>query len=952
MEAKFTNQVKEIITKSRLEALRLGNDFILSEHLLLAMVKLDENIFENLKFKIDIAELIGKLDNIVLDNYPKKQIDPNANIPLTKAAEKVLKLCYLEVKALNASLINIEPIHLLLSILKSSENPGTLLLNTFGITYDGVLKKISEHEILKSEVKNYRLSKVAKEFNLSLGKITSFFKYKNIYIENNPNAKINDYQYSLIKAEIDDFIKLDRTWDSFLLVIKDNISDQNYKTWFETIRPIKLEKNVITVRVPSKFFVDWLEEYYNTIIKKALIKSLGDDAKINYEIIINDEKQSNDKLSIYVSWVYSNDSEDIRKLIDWFNSSNEISLIYNLPDESNGVSISSKIQTSNYFLALISKDSYLSSWMDFEIKEAKKQSKTIIVVYLSKEYVLPNELNQNRDKYVVLDYQKDAIINGINLLENKARNPRAKNVLNIEVPTAFSISENVDGVIGVKEQAKELAELLIDLKSETGMMVGLFGRWGRGKTFFWREIKKYLSNKDSTPFFTVDFHAWKYQDTPASWAYLYEVIAERITKDTDYYKIFGVKVVNKTVLALNLKKHGYSMLVWLLISFVTTVIWYFTISVTTKHDWFMKTFNWLSGFLTIGAFISFLIGSLKIYFKHIPKARDLFRLYSSIPSFKGLLGFQSEIQNELVMLLDTWCNKSNGQRILLFVDDIDRCSEERIIQIIDSLKVMLEDSSISQKIVVLAAIDERVLKRAIKHKYYDLLRRDFDKNMNDKENNLNTLAREYMDKLFISGVKLSALSTKEKEDVFDAFTKNRNRVNFKVEQDLNIGVDKAGTNINSNENKDIFYSEKKQNEHDINIISENLNFGNIDFEIEDFEYEFLKSSLGYFDEVTPRSIRIYYYRYLLAKRLLTHCIPSTSSLYLNWHNLEKQKTVLPELIIKYSKYSSPEEIIKYKQELFLNKDDIVELKLFDHNYLIDKILLVELINIVEMVVPY
>ena len=68
-------------------------------------------------------------------------------------------------------------------------------------------------------------------------------------------------------------------WASCLDFIKDNIKSQSYKTWFLPIKPTKLQGKVLTVQVPSKFFYEWLEEYYIKLIKSGLIKDLGKDAK-------------------------------------------------------------------------------------------------------------------------------------------------------------------------------------------------------------------------------------------------------------------------------------------------------------------------------------------------------------------------------------------------------------------------------------------------------------------------------------------------------------------------------------------------------------------------------------------------------------------------------------------------------------------------------------------------
>ena len=73
-------------------------------------------------------------------------------------------------------------------------------------------------------------------------------------------------------------------WGNCLSFIKDNIQPQAYKTWFEPIAAVKLENNSLSIQVPSKFFYEWLEEHYVKILKVALTKELGHDAKLVYII--------------------------------------------------------------------------------------------------------------------------------------------------------------------------------------------------------------------------------------------------------------------------------------------------------------------------------------------------------------------------------------------------------------------------------------------------------------------------------------------------------------------------------------------------------------------------------------------------------------------------------------------------------------------------------------------
>ena len=75
-------------------------------------------------------------------------------------------------------------------------------------------------------------------------------------------------------------------WKEALQFIQDNVDDQCFNTWFEPIKPVKLQVNIITVQVPSKFFYEYLEEHYIQLLKAAITKSIGQDAKLVYSIVL------------------------------------------------------------------------------------------------------------------------------------------------------------------------------------------------------------------------------------------------------------------------------------------------------------------------------------------------------------------------------------------------------------------------------------------------------------------------------------------------------------------------------------------------------------------------------------------------------------------------------------------------------------------------------------------
>ncbi|TDQ15222.1 ATP-dependent Clp protease ATP-binding subunit ClpC [Algoriphagus boseongensis] len=137
MEAKFSNRVKEVISLSREEALRLGHDYIGTEHLLLGMIREGEGVAVSIlkKLGVPLDELRNAIERAV-KGTANHNVKNMANIPLTRQSEKVLKITYLEAKIFKSQLIGTE--HLLLSILRDEDNIATQILNKFEIGYDTI----------------------------------------------------------------------------------------------------------------------------------------------------------------------------------------------------------------------------------------------------------------------------------------------------------------------------------------------------------------------------------------------------------------------------------------------------------------------------------------------------------------------------------------------------------------------------------------------------------------------------------------------------------------------------------------------------------------------------------------------------------------------------------------------------------------------------------------------
>ena len=81
-------------------------------------------------------------------------------------------------------------------------------------------------------------------------------------------------------------------WNKCLAVIKDNVHDVSYKTFFEPIVPIDLQDKVLTIQVPSAFVYEYLEENYIDLLRKTIKKEIGPEAKLEYSVVMQNETLS------------------------------------------------------------------------------------------------------------------------------------------------------------------------------------------------------------------------------------------------------------------------------------------------------------------------------------------------------------------------------------------------------------------------------------------------------------------------------------------------------------------------------------------------------------------------------------------------------------------------------------------------------------------------------------
>ncbi len=137
MEDNFSPKVKDVIAYSKEEALRLGHEFIGTEHLMLGLLrKANGEAYDILNtFDLNFTELRRKIETLnPVSNITS--INTKKSLHLTKQAEKALKTTFLEAKLFKNE--SISTAHLLLCILRNENDPTTKILHKFGIYYDDV----------------------------------------------------------------------------------------------------------------------------------------------------------------------------------------------------------------------------------------------------------------------------------------------------------------------------------------------------------------------------------------------------------------------------------------------------------------------------------------------------------------------------------------------------------------------------------------------------------------------------------------------------------------------------------------------------------------------------------------------------------------------------------------------------------------------------------------------
>lgn len=377
--------------------------------------------------------------------------------------------------------------------------------------------------------------------------------------------------------------------------------------------------------------------------------------------------------------------------------------------------------------------------------------------------------------------------------------------------------QSIEACFGVNELAQCFLKQLDSIAyndTNNVCMVGIFAPWGRGKSYFFGNLKQKVTERTddkALKYNVVEFNAWKHQETPAIWAYLFETLYKSNSCCFRFWYTLSCR--------------WKSLLSDILIALIPVVAVFIL-----KLDCAWKEATIFT--ISIGLIINFLI-------KRYNSAISLIRKYSKGISFSNELGIQAEIEKELTSLLRFKISdkKASTNKILLYVDDIDRCSELKMMSIIDSLRTILENDVIRKRLVIICSIDPEKVIKGIEYKYKDLY----------KDEELERIAIEQMDKIFLTGIALPNLDEAQLHEFLSKLTG--------IETTEQIVKEQKGVPYSINRKKSSLFVG--------NPISEDKEYNNV--LIHRWILDFIRSTNV---ELTPRKVRVIYYRILLANNIL------------------------------------------------------------------------------------
>lgn len=298
-----------------------------------------------------------------------------------------------------------------------------------------------------------------------------------------------------------------------------------------------------------------------------------------------------------------------------------------------------------------------------------------------------------------------------------------KKMVNYYRGSVLSDLMNTEDLFNRRERAKILAQYIIDKTTHTPFNIGIFAQWGKGKTTFLNYLKEelelYNSNKkdknnENFETYVVNYDASEYEEKDKIWASIMRAMYLKYENDTWFPKLF----YNLKKILHDKKKFRTHILSYILSLMIVCALSVYSINALWS-DW-DKEWKIITGTGTTIIAIIIMIAKLII-----PVAKGLLQSALplsdkivnniSLPNYVDKLGQRENIKKDLSILTDAWLRrwKKANKRLVLIIDELDRCSEKGIVEFFQSMQLFLK----VPQVVIIFAIDQEYLKKALSNSF-------------------------------------------------------------------------------------------------------------------------------------------------------------------------------------------------------------------------------------------
>lgn len=473
--------------------------------------------------------------------------------------------------------------------------------------------------------------------------------------------------------------------------------------------------------------------------------------------------------------------------------------------------------------------------------------------------------------------------------------------------------------LNADDYAEVIANLLASADGNERMSTAIFGHWGRGKTFLAKRVMERLERSEHQKYRTVLFSAWKYRTTPEVWAYLFERFRQEAKKDNWLVEIRATGLRHgpwPLILALV----GLFISLWTVgDQFQFLIFCVQLLGVGTVMYAAFLFFRFQSTAVRLQTLYSFASHAEKLGLQAAigDDLRALLQAWcpgklrecncknwgEKLPAvfcYVGIAGLISwklwpvktaqEWSIPLVGEVSTginpyfafavcaiWCvcwvvmpfvllflPQQPTQRVLLVVDDLDRCEPKQMLEIIESTMLILDDEVVQQRLQICMLIDESALIHALVAKYEQLL--DEHNRVPGYQYTADRIYRENLEKFFLVHLRLATLTPEELGEVARGYVG--------LSESPNEGDSALADEIANDEASGPISTDEKRHQLDLQtsevepIVSSELVLTSIEAAaILKFLDHYLRRKEG--AVVGPRTIRCLLFRYQLAREILS-----------------------------------------------------------------------------------